>query len=611
MRKLLLVVGFVLGAAIGWLPLSAQVNNPGLTFPQLATPPPNTALGSSGYAFDALTLNLTSGTIPVIDATGLVSRDVNLTWDATLGTVSVINVGNDGSNFIQGFSPALNNGSVFGVPSTLAGGMSPFDPVHGGLSFTAFTDGEGQLNFTAISPTTFSGDGALIYFGLYTPDGVSAFPQATVFGIANDHSDAMASPLHKWMVQLVEGHGTLSGGFPDSVPLFGIGTDSTTIPGGILHVRNPITDPGYTASNAKIVALFEGRADQVANLTEWKLTGGSTLASVSPTGAGNFAALSIASAAVATQTYVNAQGFTTLAAVDAQKLSVFAATTSAELAGVISNETGSGLLVFGTAPALTGPVVITEAVGSSALTVTGATQITSFPALNITQTWNASGQAFTAVKVNATSTASAAGSLLQDWQLGGASKASIRKDGTIFIGGTNLALFPASTTSLDVYVNGAADKVVSLASTGIVVSDNLLIGWGDVGFRRDKANVASQRVGTAAQNWRVYNTFTTIDSAGEWLKHDWITTANQIRIGAAKGSSTGTARVLSIDYGGTEASPSAAITIPITSGDITFGGTLAPTGYKSSDGTVGLTATCTILSITSFTVKNGLITACS
>lgn len=37
------------------------------------------------------------------------------------------------------------------------------------------------------------------------------------------------------------------------------------------------------------------------------------------------------------------------------KLSVLAATTSAEFAGVISNETGSGLLVFGTSPTLTTP----------------------------------------------------------------------------------------------------------------------------------------------------------------------------------------------------------------------------------------------------------------
>jgi len=40
-------------------------------------------------------------------------------------------------------------------------------------------------------------------------------------------------------------------------------------------------------------------------------------------------------------------------------LSVFAATTSAELAGVISDETGNGLLVFATSPTLTTPTLTT------------------------------------------------------------------------------------------------------------------------------------------------------------------------------------------------------------------------------------------------------------
>lgn len=39
------------------------------------------------------------------------------------------------------------------------------------------------------------------------------------------------------------------------------------------------------------------------------------------------------------------------------KLSAFAATTSAELAGVISDETGTGALVFGTSPTVTGPTI--------------------------------------------------------------------------------------------------------------------------------------------------------------------------------------------------------------------------------------------------------------
>lgn len=49
----------------------------------------------------------------------------------------------------------------------------------------------------------------------------------------------------------------------------------------------------------------------------------------------------------------------------ANPLSQFAATTSAQLAGVISDETGTGLLVFGTGPTLTNPIVGTQSLGDN------------------------------------------------------------------------------------------------------------------------------------------------------------------------------------------------------------------------------------------------------
>ncbi len=53
------------------------------------------------------------------------------------------------------------------------------------------------------------------------------------------------------------------------------------------------------------------------------------------------------------------------------KLSAFAATTSAELAGVISDETGSGLLVFATSPALTTPNIgVATATSVNKITIT-------------------------------------------------------------------------------------------------------------------------------------------------------------------------------------------------------------------------------------------------
>jgi hypothetical protein len=71
-----------------------------------------------------------------------------------------------------------------------------------------------------------------------------------------------------------------------------------------------------------------------------------------------------------TITIPNASG---TVALTADKLSVFAATSSSELAGVISDETGSGALVFGTSPAIT--TSLTTASTTFALLNTDATTI--------------------------------------------------------------------------------------------------------------------------------------------------------------------------------------------------------------------------------------------
>lgn len=62
-------------------------------------------------------------------------------------------------------------------------------------------------------------------------------------------------------------------------------------------------------------------------------------------------------AAVAGSTTVTLQGVTGTLALLGDKLDAFAATTSTELATVISDETGSGLLVFGTSPTIVTPTI--------------------------------------------------------------------------------------------------------------------------------------------------------------------------------------------------------------------------------------------------------------
>lgn len=130
----------------------------------------------------------------------------------------------------------------------------------------------------------------------------------------------------------------------------------------------------------------------------------------------------------------------------------------------VTTSTGSGSTVLSTGPTLTGPVNINETVGSTALTLTGATQTTAVPILNATQTWNNAAITFTAAKFNVTDTASNASSLLMDLQVSGASKFNVNKDG-------NLTL-----------------------------TDTILI--------RDAANALAQRNGANAQNFRLYNTYT-------------------------------------------------------------------------------------------------------
>lgn len=77
--------------------------------------------------------------------------------------------------------------------------------------------------------------------------------------------------------------------------------------------------------------------------------------------------------------------------VTGQPLSQFAATTSAQLAGVISNETGSGSLVFGTAPTLTTPA-IADFSSANHTHVGGTTggKLTASTAMNATGTPSAS-----------------------------------------------------------------------------------------------------------------------------------------------------------------------------------------------------------------------------
>jgi hypothetical protein len=142
----------------------------------------------------------------------------------------------------------------------------------------------------------------------------------------------------------------------------------------------------------------------------------------------------------------------------------------------------------------------------------------------LSDTWNAAGTTFTGIGLNVTDTASAAGSLLLNLQVGGTSLFNVDKTGALTLPagasnsapslkiGTNVGLFSRVSGSLN--FGGIGNFTIEMASgEGLRMGPNQ-IGWGasvggnDLIILRDAANTLAQRNGTNAQTFRVYNTFT-------------------------------------------------------------------------------------------------------
>jgi hypothetical protein len=112
----------------------------------------------------------------------------------------------------------------------------------------------------------------------------------------------------------------------------------------------------------------------------------------------------------------------------------------------------------------------------------GQTVTTSNPVLSLAQTWNAGGVTFTGLFFNATSTASASSSVLMELQRDSSRRFAVDKDGTV-----------DSYSAFRVLNNGGF----------------LSVGSGvDLYLYRDAANTWAQRNGTNAQNFNIYNTYT-------------------------------------------------------------------------------------------------------
>lgn len=205
-------------------------------------------------------------------------------------------------------------------------------------------------------------------------------------------------------------------------------------------------------------------------------------------------------------------------------LSQFASTTSAELATLLSNETGTNLAVFNTAPTLVG----TD--GLSALTLTGGTVTASYPVINVTQTLNNAGVTFTVFKMNVTNTASAAASMLMDLQIGSTSIVAVGKGGQLRVtDGTNGVTFDAANAfglsgTSRIGIRNAANSApgnialqgvdigVTTTRTGFITDTGagMTISFAASGSQlvTEGTHIIGMRFGTNAQTFNIYNTYT-------------------------------------------------------------------------------------------------------
>jgi hypothetical protein len=176
--------------------------------------------------------------------------------------------------------------------------------------------------------------------------------------------------------------------------------------------------------------------------------------------------------------------------------------------------------------------------------------------LDIAEVWNNVSTTFTAIRANVTDTASAAGSLLLDLQVAGASKFRVGKDGQVSAGSFMMGSSPESTTSMsglsrngnNLLVNTVGTQAFNFATGAFISSRPIALGASayaaDVVLNRDAADILAQRNGVNPQTHRIYNTYT---DASNYERGVIGWSANALQIGT-EALGTGTRRPININY---------------------------------------------------------------
>jgi hypothetical protein len=212
----------------------------------------------------------------------------------------------------------------------------------------------------------------------------------------------------------------------------------------------------------------------------------------------------------------------------------------------------------------------TPAAGTfTTLAANNGTLAASAPVLDLAQTWNASGTTFTGLNLALTNTASASASSYFNINLDGGEVFSIRRGES----NASATLIRCGTSGLTWTARTRTGAGVGVNFSGVVgVGTSLQFGTstgttgGDITISREAANILAQSNGLNAQEFRLYNTFTSSTNHERgFLK--W--SSNVFQIGTEKGSGGGTARNLEFQTDGATRFAIAA------NGNATIGGGLA------------------------------------
>jgi hypothetical protein len=246
------------------------------------------------------------------------------------------------------------------------------------------------------------------------------------------------------------------------------------------------------------------------------------------------------------------------------------------------------------------------------LTANNGTLTASAPVLDLAQTWNNAAVTFTGARIDITNTASGTGSRFLDCMVGGASAIRLAR-----IGSTPYALFGTadngigaiSTSQPALIANGGVAFVVNSGSGGAYIRSDSPYAWAsgtnltgattDLFLRRDAANTLAQYNGTAAQTFRIYNTFT---SATNFERLNIIAqAAGSVIIGTEKGSGGGSARSLEFQTDGVTR-----LTLA-TNGAATFSAGVTCAGISSIGGGISTNQSFTLSS--NFSMSSQVLTA--